>query len=297
MEKNALFFGNGLNQCQSSGPSWNKLLQSIADEYQIEYLPGAPMALEFERMANDVLAKTKKPSYQIYEKIKAKIAAGLLQSAPAPIHRWFIRLPVNTILTTNYDYTLEAALTPRFRETMRSPNTQESKYSLKRRLDVEGKHFYHVHGEADRPTTLCLGYEHYAGYLEKMRNQLNRKSAKDTHILAQLIQGSRPPSGQWTELFFTHNIYIVGFGLDQSEMDLWWLLTYRAYLYYANYLGMKQHITNTIWFYDIYKKNSPHTQLQKTLEGLHVRYKGIELPRGRYLPAYKLIYEDIKKRV
>ena len=32
----------------------------------------------------------------------------------------------------------------------------------------------------------------------------------------------------WVELFFRTNLYIIGFGMDFSEIDIWWLLNKRA---------------------------------------------------------------------
>jgi len=32
----------------------------------------------------------------------------------------------------------------------------------------------------------------------------------------------------WIDLFFTHDIYFIGLGLDFVEQDIWWLLNYRA---------------------------------------------------------------------
>ena len=40
--------------------------------------------------------------------------------------------------------------------------------------------------------------------------------------------------GSWVEHIFFSNLYIVGFGLDKSEIDIWWLLAYRASLIAQN---------------------------------------------------------------
>ena len=55
----------------------------------------------------------------------------------------------------------------------------------------------------------------------------------------------------WAVKFFTEDVHIVGFGLKKAEIDIWWLLTYRASLIYANRFNARKLITNKIVFHDV----------------------------------------------
>lgn len=295
--KAALLVGNGLNRYSDNGPSWDALLQGIAQRHGVAHFAQTPMTLEFERMANAILKKHKNPSAAVYEELKSEIAEVLKEGPqPAAIHKQFMRLPVSDILTANYDYALEMACEPNYRNLMKRPYASAPKYSFRRLIEVGEKRFFHIHGEADKPDTLCLGYEHYAGYLEKMRAMLN-KFENGAHTLQSIVNGSRVADGYWMDLFFTHNLYIVGFGLAQSEIDLWWLLTYRAYLYYSNSMGMQSHIQNRIVYYDIVKATEPENEKSKILRDMHVDYVPVTRKGENYLPAYKKIHTEIKKQL
>jgi hypothetical protein len=52
----------------------------------------------------------------------------------------------------------------------------------------------------------------------------------------------------WLDFFFRDNthIKIIGFKLDIEELDLWWLLTYRAKVMYGAKKGLHVPVNNTI---------------------------------------------------
>ena len=75
-----------------------------------------------------------------------------------------------------------------------------------------------------------LGYDHYAGNLQKIRNYITASIRHDNQRLESIIKSDRrdPESLEnpisWVDLFLTRNVHILGFGLDFSELDIWWLL-------------------------------------------------------------------------
>ena len=147
------------------------------------------------------------------------------------IHERLMRLPVQTILTTNYDYSLELSVNASFQP---SNSTKEQLYSFYRKQCVADKTVYHIHGECRYPKSICLGFEHYAGMLEKMRSSLvlntKKVSSKNRFHIYDVLQGLSSPDDAWYYEFFRNNIYFLGFGFDQSEEDIWWLITYRKRL-------------------------------------------------------------------
>lgn len=264
--RNTLFIGNGLNRTLDSKIEWGNLLKDIAREKGVSDDDNHKISfpLEFELMVNKILMKPLKPdmdpSDKIYRELKEKIAnrirgVKLPKQNGAP-HYKFTALPVACIITTNYDYLLEESLDAEFKRTDSKPNN--TKYNLNSKLEVAGKDICHIHGELDYPESICLGYEHYSGMLQNLRNRLEKKIKKKNGIHAISFALSNDVSTNiWTERFFTDNIYIVGFGLDRCEIDIWWLITYRALMYYSNLDGMKDLISNKIIFYDIAMRESP----------------------------------------
>ena len=87
------------------------------------------------------------------------------------IHSQIMSLPVDTLLTTNYDYALESSVCPEFKSCSGSRETTYSRYR-KHTVNVHSKTktVYHIHGEIHVPKSICLGFEHYSGSLEKMRS-------------------------------------------------------------------------------------------------------------------------------
>lgn len=48
----ALLIGNGLNRCYKGAVPWDKLLERIANEYNVQFNDNNPFPLEFESIAN-----------------------------------------------------------------------------------------------------------------------------------------------------------------------------------------------------------------------------------------------------
>lgn len=315
---NCLFVGNGLNRTLENGVSWGDLLQRIANKNRVDYYDDIPMPMEFERIVNSIMAKpSARPSEEIYDVIKSEISNQIIGELlpDNAIHRKLSDLPVNAVITTNYDSLLEQAFKKWYK--FATPLTQKQKYIMNRTSIIDDIEFFHPHGIVTGPTTLCLGYEHYAGLVENLRKKINaeERSTKRMYI-EQVLSGDRAMDGSWGERFYTSNMYIIGFGMPQCEIDIWWLLTHRAYLYYTNYAGIKDKIVNEIVFYDIINdKNKLLAEggnykdrrdiyyasdyKYRLLEGLHVKVKLFYLSdyAFSYESAYEKIIRDIRDRI
>lgn len=299
----AILIGNGLNRCYTK-TSWDELLQNIANEYSVEFNNTNSFPLEFESISNQILSKEKVPSDKIYNELKGKISENLKNKKPENLHKLFTRdLPTKHILTTNYDYMLEKSYSAEWSED-KVKRTGETRYSLYRKINIGKKNFYHIHGEVNQVSTICLGYEHYAAYLAEMRKYLktnNKKTNKkktDTkiqHIVNKEIGVNEKES--WLNLFFTHDIYIVGLTLDPCEIDLWWLLTYRAYLYYSNDHGLKEQMKNEVTIFSVFKKDDrADIHKEKLFNNLHVKYIRIQEQKD-YENTYGLIQKKINNLI
>lgn len=253
--KRALLIGNGINQLDpKQSVSWGDLLDQLKQDFDIQVdlnNPFKPFPLGFEEMlhrkgGNDAfISKLRHLKQAIRENIDQQ-----LDGKPGfnEYHKKIMRLGYQDVLTTNYDYALEKSVIRDFvdRKASLAVNKQESKFSLKRAYhlpDLATK-VWHIHGELCdsrnlqdtskyyHEESIMIGYEHYASYLEKIQDNYNgqRRSRRPEHrgLLSRIKNGT---SGRyWSDIFFTHDMDIIGQGLDFSENHLWWLLNQRANL-------------------------------------------------------------------
>lgn len=249
---NTLFIGNGINQLAGIAPSWNTLLSEITGDKDFSMPESLLMTLGFELFIQNYL---KKNSDVREFDIKKRIASGLKEKQdaalrarwPSHIHDRLLKKGFKQIVTTNYDYFIEYAIDHHVK--LGVANTAESLYSLGRYREAKGVRIYHVHGEISRPNSICLGYEHYVGSVQRIRDELCKSCGKkrgDFHLAKVLTKEEERIPNRWHYAFFEDDIDIIGFGLDASELDVWWLLNYRAKLIRE----FPDLIHNTITYYE-----------------------------------------------
>lgn len=311
----ALLIGNGLNRSlenhsQNLGISWKDLMQDIEREKGVAFHENNSFPLEFECMVNEICGNTGKTCRDVIADLKENYIARKIQKlSPVPgcVHEDFMRLPVADVMTTNYDYVLETVIQPGFKRDVKNyANT--IRYSHRRRNTENDRNIWHIHGEIAHPETICLGFDHYTGYLHTLRDYLKR----EVSIEAGLSQGLLPRTGQlpkadkngkyhnfgesWMELFFTHDIHIVGLSLDVCEIDLWWLLTYRAKLISSDPL-MKEHIQNRIYFYTTNPAGQGDSPTVSLFRRLHVECINEPRTGSDFESAYRNIATRIAQTV
>lgn len=276
-----IFVGNGINQNEGLVYSWEGLLDKVVEHLHSEKIkrsdgqvaaglvPQRPKVeglsmtmgfelLEFFAVDNELAGNGYGLKKSIAKVIRDKIRERTKEKDfnwYHTIHAQIMRLPIQTYLTTNYDYALEQSVRPDF---VRKPSTRELQYSRMRcqtvNVDGQTKTVYHIHGEIDASNSICLGFEHYSGILEKMRGDLLRGTHdsqidNDSHSfhLRDVLTGVEPADNCWYLKAFTEDVYILGFNIEFAEQDLWWLLDYR----YRKIRERKLPITNHIYFIDV----------------------------------------------
>ena len=331
-----LFIGNGLNRCLTGGISWDDLLDKIAKTYHVKHESSIVMPLEFERIINEYLKKTNlKPTRNdesnIYYRTKTQISSYMQIKKPlgSCVHKDIPFKLINNIITSNYDMVLEQAYVEsyggQFSLPNISPKQNKTKYLLQPTMYDEKLTFFHPHGIITQPSSICLGYEHYMGMVETIRNKSNRKIKKDSKgntlnppemVIGRILKGIDTCTNESWEKFYTSDMAILGFGLPECESDIWWLLTHRAYLYYTNHDSIGEHINNHIIYYDIIDNSglpksdevieskhngfvyiNPHIHFNnkhKLLEGMHVE---VRLRVRVYGQTYEDVYRSILKEL
>lgn len=249
---NTLFLGNGLNLL-SGAKDWNTLLSSIS------YVTGGksiiddvPNTLQYESIMLDtdyktdtvlkdsdgyILVDSEGYALQTAENteqlVKEKIAGALSSIVYNKEHGRFLKLPFEHIITTNYDDAIAQALSELGLK-MDSMDFAERLYSIRRhatyKKEDEKKSIHYIHGDIHHPNSIMLGLDHYCGSVSKIDDyikgqyEISMKTQPD--MISKLKEGIEHIVS-WIDLFFTSNIYFVGFGLDYSETDIWYILNKR----------------------------------------------------------------------
>ena len=153
--KRILLIGNGFNRVSDGGASWNDLLNSLAGapetKHESDVRDAKPFTLWFEEVASGT------QHHQLKQKIAEDLKKGL---APNQHHKGLMALDFEHILTTNYDYNLEAADGGRW---IQNSSARETFYSLFRRRSAGNRHVWHIHGELDVVGSVMLGHAQYSG--------------------------------------------------------------------------------------------------------------------------------------
>lgn len=222
-----LLLGNGINRSFGNA-SWSSLLAKISctshntsRERLINELPFPLQAIiitgdnveEGVKLISDAL---------ISEKVSAE---------HQEILNTFLNIPFDAILTTNYTYEIEQSLDEdfrcingkscKYRNSTHEGNTADEQFGLFKYMHVNERNIWHIHGEAGRSRSMVLGHYDYGKLLSRVQNHISsfikRYKAAEKHK-SDFIPLS------WIDYFMLGDVYVVGLGLDSSELDLWWLI-------------------------------------------------------------------------
>lgn len=228
--KKVLLIGNGINDVTASY-TWGDLIKDL---------------ISFAKSDRSII-QGRKPFPLLYEEIYLKVAKGIDKKEiefknfiakkikalkPSNVHKKIMSLNFENLLTTNYDYCLESSISTD-NDYDNKGIIKESLYSVFRHTNANKSNIWHIHGEMRIAKTILLGYEHYSGMLQQMRNYIvsgtgdNYKSAKFPS-LNFMLRHNKVEYASWLDFFFKKEVHIIGLSLSFAEIDLWWLLTYRA---------------------------------------------------------------------
>lgn len=261
MKDKVFLIGNGVNNIRHDY-RWidliNNLINFIGASGQIR-LDDKPFPLLYE----EIFVEAVKNRGFKENHIKDFIAREVSKMEPNEVHRQIMETGVENLLTTNYDFTFEKLFTPEVSALKNSGVVKENLYSLFRHYRIGKNNFWHIHGDANASQAITLGYEHYSGYLQQMRNYVANGTGTAYKIkfiaLIRRLKKQIPEVNSWVDLFFTKDVYIIGLTLDFIEIHLWWLLTFRHRIKLAKHLPVDNKI---IYFYP----DSLSKQIQNKLD-------------------------------
>ena len=283
-----LLLGNGINNW-SEYHSWIDLLTDLCDDPEIrKYLQSDPekKTLPMSMQAvlatkDDILGAIKrynanskyKKINPFYGKITSEKQVTVLQK--------LLSAGFDCILTTNYSYELEFAakeiesVTSDYQIRKMADSFQkpiENKYLIRsfNRVNYNGIEnlIFHIHGEARKPNSIVLGHDYYARLLSKLviesNNKGNQYQANQKNNVHQKIDS-------WIDLFLLGDVYVLGFGFDFAEIDLWCLL---------NRKKNEKASHGSVYFYDIWEDQINERNMMLELMGVKTENFGIYRKKG-----------------
>ncbi len=257
MPQTILLLGNGINSINNNS-SWENLLKLLYDKYydpnvDFDDLKGKPFPMVYEQI---VLWQFQKGNRGIEKELKELIAAETRKISPNPIHKKITGGQWDHIITTNYDFSL---LNGEPEKPDHAESIRETKYSIFRNFRSGDKTFWHIHGDVGSTKSINLGYDHYCGQLQRMREYVTGKYSTSNEKMAKIISGplrrrllkENYEVQSWIDFFFKDDttIKIIGLRLDMEELDLWWLLTYRPRVIYGDSHGIRPPMNNKIEYF------------------------------------------------
>jgi hypothetical protein len=286
MTEYSILVGNDINNIDND-QSWENLLKEIIKYCKVEKIIGEFDNKPFPLLYEEIFLKSIIQNHHKESKLKQFIAENISSMPTNDIHEEITKLKTQNILTTNYDFTLE-----RHFQTENQGIISERLYSIFRHYRVDEKKYWHIHGDCRTPMSINLGFEHYAGQLQQIRNYLvtgtNYKSKKASKVpFIKRWESNLIDNQSWIDLFFTTDIYIFGLRLDFVETDLWWILNYRARIKYYK----RKNIINKIYYFipdEYFKMSKAKIDLFSAI-GVEVIRIGKETKREYYIEIINTI--------
>jgi hypothetical protein len=260
-----------------------------------------PFPLHFEEIRNSFLQRQRGATEARFLRVVAQQMKSL---RPGTLHRRLARLQVDNILTTHYDDGLERALASS--AAVDDFGTRELRHSLFRRSRIGGVHVWHLHGDIFRPTSVLLGHDRYVESSARIRRYCDPTlglpfKAHSLPLQAVFrrddarIQSRRPHS--WVDLFMLRDVHIVGFGLDYTEVDLWYLLSLRQRLRHSpapRYRGLRR---TRIVFHHFASDDDSSAQKSELLQSFDVECVAHPLRNNDYTAAWNRLLLKLESQL
>ena len=322
-----LLFGNGLNLI-SQNLSWKTLLTNVQakDEAGLAVHDGLELvdvpyplqydyillSSDFRKKVQDVKDSTgwKKVVEDRQMDLKKAIIEEMKDFKSNLIYDQLSNLPFDAYLTTNYDHVLDESMKAMgYKADVGDKSEMNYNIRRKRCLQKVGvlKNIYPIHGDVDSPKSIVIGYNHYCGTVAKVSDYLKgtykwkegKVGEQKISSMLDRLQNNDDHIYSWIDHFFMSDVYIVGLGLDYSEIDLWWLLDRRQRMLRGDGV-MKQN--RIVYFFTKELKSLSDGELAKVelldRMGVHCRFTSITPTSSiEYMRAYQEIVKMITKEI
>ena len=148
------------------------------------------------------------------------------------------------------------------------------------KMNASSPDIWHIHGEIRRPSSLVLSHEEYARLVNKIL-EYNTKRGNNYEA-----HRSETNMKSWVDYMILADLYIIGFGFDFSEFDLWWLLNRRF---------REKTNVGKVFYYEPMSDNNELKHKALSDIGVNVKTMGVNLKNAQNNEVgklYKMFYEE-----
>jgi len=233
----AFFIGNGINYYyDNDNLSWSNLLLDLWDNYSFDTQSTIPNGITFTEFYD---------ALEIQNAERDNFSSILQQEVKEKMKNWIpdrsqnlilskIREFDSPILTTNFDDLISKSMDLEFRKMSNSKFTDFypwSCYYSDRELQypTQGFGVWHPNGMLKYHRSIKLGLSQYMGNVERARKLIHKKP-ENIHFEGKNEQ-YWAGYNTWLHILFNKSLFIFGFGLDENEVFMRWLLIERAKYY------------------------------------------------------------------
>ena len=294
-----LLVGNGINLSFDGAQSTDSI---IKDEWKRNYGTDLPdRGRNTHEIWNlpfplQVVAATKDHVQGCMAKLADVFKNASIQEEQAEFIHHILEAKFDAILSTNYslefekstirDYSLGKVYSC-YRIT-KEQTEQQKAFGIFQCTELPYSHhplLWHIHGTALRKKSMIMGQMYYGKLLAEVA--MRSKTVAARYKAAEKSgRALRPES--WIDYFLLGDIYIMGFKLDFSESDIWWLLSYKKSIFtqtktyfYDLTISDEQQL-----MFDCYNIDTSHTFINNDIDS-----------EPRYVDFYEKICKSILEGV
>lgn len=234
--RKVLLLGNGILRAFSQeSSSWKALLDANATNKTLEGI--GKDVMDVMPLPLCAVLQTDDRVDELCGSISGKMERSPVSEELAGFIKSLAALGFDDILTTNYGYEIEAALCGRkiISEKGKMQKSQshteavgrcEPKYMLHTYYDCpcgeeRSVRVWHIHGEARKKDSIIIGHYYYGSLLSRYQEYFR---SKRNGYADDIKNGVRTKYSSWLDSFILGDVYVLGFGFDLSEFDMWWLV-------------------------------------------------------------------------
>ena len=221
-----ILVGNGLILSFGSDPSsWVELMEKLTVEHYRNKISisGLPNTLQIILRTDGAVNGTLKDN-------KAELMGKPVSSELAGRIKSIYAMKPDHILTTNYSYEIEAAaigkksISENAIADMQKHTSEvkrcEGQYMIHTYNEAAGIPVWHIHGEARKTKSIILGHYWYGTLLSKYKTIMDKRRTEYKENDKNGVYKVK----SWLDAMVMGDVYVLGFGFDVSEIDMWWLL-------------------------------------------------------------------------
>lgn len=232
-----LLVGNGLNLSFGNVESTDSIIRRVWKENHNDVLPedksrhviwNLPFPLQ-------VVAASEDKVQSCMDDLADKFVKDVIEKKQIDLIKNILDVGFDSILSTNYSLEFEKSIIDSFTKnkaykyykvTQKQSNQQEQ-FGIYQATEIpygNNPLLWHIHGTALRKKSLVMGQLYYGKLLTEVTSRANAVNAAYA-LNNRDCNGYSPKS--WVDYFLIGDVYIMGFSNDFSEMDIWWLLSYK----------------------------------------------------------------------